>query len=123
MTVLQFTFCLFVVQPVAEYWIHRAVHMFRLQEHMQHHACFSLGRYWDFYFEPIVWFTIILCILSKQHTIACMILKHSITHYLVHRKPSLRFLHRHHFMHHRDATCNFCFSALWPDYIFGTLAS
>lgn len=26
-------------------------------------------------------------------------------------------------MHHRDATCNFSFSAVWPDKLFGTLGT
>lgn len=122
MNIVKLSFAVFVLQPIVEYWVHRAVHRFRLQEHLEHHANFSLGHYWRFRAETIVCIAMALSVVSQNFIMFCMILRHAIGHAIVHRTPSLRFLHRHHFLHHRDPSCNFCFTALWPDRLFGTLS-
>jgi sterol desaturase/sphingolipid hydroxylase (fatty acid hydroxylase superfamily) len=57
----------------------------------------------------------------RCYVAAIAVLKHELTHIAVHRMPGLRYLHRHHFLHHRNPECNFSFSAVWPDRLFGTL--
>ena len=113
---------LFLVQPVAEYWLHRLVHSLLLQYHVDHHRMWSRGKYWDYIGDRAVRGAVLCLALLGWYTAAIMLLKYEITHTMVHRLPSSTRLHRHHFLHHRNQSCNYSFSAIWPDRLFGTLA-
>lgn len=111
---------LFVAQPLVEYWLHRLVHRVYLNYHMHHHRRWSGGMYWSYAGDWAVRGCVVVLVLVGWHVAALMLLKYELTHLVAHVYPGL-YLHRHHFLHHRDPTCNFSFSAIWPDRLFGTL--
>ena len=121
MHVLTLLISLFVVQPLAEYGLHRLVHRLYVNYHIDHHTSWSFGTYWAYRGDWIVRGTVLTMALLQWYTAALLLLKYEVIHTLVHRLPGFRVLHRHHFLHHRDPTCNFSFSATWPDRLFGTL--
>jgi len=112
---------LFIVQPVLEYWAHRLTHILQLRYHLDHHHNWSHGKFWlytgDWYGRVLVGIFVLL----GWHIAALMLAKEEVMHTLAHRYPGFRYLHRHHFLHHRNPACNFSFSAVWPDRLFGTL--
>lgn len=112
---------LFIVQPLVEYWLHRLVHKVHLFYHVSHHVCWSGGKYWSYAGDWAARGGVVALALAGWHTAALMLLKYELTHLSAHIHPGFRYLHRHHFLHHRDTTCNFSFSAIWPDRLFGTL--
>ena len=112
---------LFVAQPIAEYWLHRFVHFMRLEYHMSHHAYSSHGKYWGYKGDFTCRMLIVMLAVHGYHVAALALLKYEVTHTAVHRVPGLRYLHRHHFLHHRKPNVNYSFSAIWPDRLFGTL--
>ena len=114
---------LFVVQPLVEYWLHRLVHCGQLHYHIDHHLHWSKGKYWSYTGDWAARGAVVVLAFMGWYTAALMLLKYELTHMAAHSFPGLRYLHRHHFMHHRDATCNFSFSAVWPDKLFGTLGT
>lgn len=114
---------LFVVQPLVEYWLHRLVHCGKLHYHIDHHRHWSKGKYWSYSGDWNARGAVVVLVFMGWYTAALMLLKYELTHMAAHSFPGLRYLHRHHFMHHRDVTCNFSFSAVWPDKLFGTLGT
>ena len=122
MYVLTLLTSLFAVQPVVEYWLHRLVHRVQLYCHISHHLCWSRGKYWLYAGDWTVRGGVIVLVLAGWYTAALMLLKYELMHCCAHTCPGFRYLHRHHFLHHRDPTCNFSFSAIWPDRLFGTLS-
>ena len=49
------------------------------------------------------------------------LLKYELTHIFCHcRVAKDHVLHRHHVLHHMHPNCNYSFSAIWPDLVFGT---
>ena len=112
---------LFIVQPLAEYWLHRAAHRMQLAYHVSHHTRNSRGRYWGYKGDAVCRLFVVVLVWYGQYTAALALIKYEITHIMVHRIPSLRYLHRHHFIHHRNPDVNYSFGATWPDRLFGTL--
>ena len=113
---------LFIAQPLVEYWLHRVVHRVHMHYHAHHHRHWSGGRYWSYAGDWAARGCIVVLVLVGWHVAALMLLKYELAHLAAHVYPGFRYLHRHHFLHHRDATCNFSFSAIWPDRLFGTLS-
>lgn len=120
MHLLMLLFLLFVIQPLIEYWLHRLVHRVHLTYHAEHHRHWSGGKYWRYTGDWAARAAIAACALAGWHTTALMLLKYELVHSAIHIYPGFRYLHRHHFLHHRNADCNFTFSAIWPDRLFGT---
>ena len=121
MQLLTLLISLFIVQPVVEYWLHRAVHWIKLEYHSSHHTSWSFGRYWSYRGDWACRVLILLLGCAGWYVAALALLKYEITHTAAHRMPGLRYLHRHHFLHHRNPIVNFSFSVIWPDRLFGTL--
>ena len=122
MQLLLLLISLFFLQPIAEYWLHRFVHWIKLGYHASHHVGNSQGRYWQYEGDDLCRVLILVLALFEWYTAALALLKYEVMHTAAHRVPGLRYLHRHHFIHHRNAKVNFSFSAVWPDRLFGTLA-
>jgi len=112
---------LFAVQPLLEYGLHRFVHHIALMYHTDHHRKWSGGTYWSYEGDWNVYLLVALAVLLRWHIAALMLLKYEIAHVVAHACPG-SYLHRHHFIHHRKPQCNYSFSAIWPDRLFGTLA-
>lgn len=121
MHVLTLLVVLFIIQPIAEYWLHRLAHWAQLTYHLSHHKFSSHGRFWGYQGDWTCQFLIAMLALCGWYTAALTLLKYEASHTIVHRTPGLRYLHRHHFLHHRHPSKNFSFSAIWPDRLFGTL--
>jgi sterol desaturase/sphingolipid hydroxylase (fatty acid hydroxylase superfamily) len=122
MHMLTLLISLFLVQPVVEYWLHRLVHDLLLQYHVDHHRNWSQGKYWNYVGDRAARGAVLCLALIGWYTAAFMLLKYEIMHTVVHRWPGFKRMHRHHFLHHRNPSCNYSFSAIWPDRLFGTLA-
>jgi len=113
---------LFVLQPVLEYGVHRALHSLHERWHIGHHLTFVRGTYWLYQSHKAIWLTAAVLLCARRYILAGMLIKHEIAHWASHRLPWLKHMHRHHFLHHRMPDKNFGFSAIWPDRIFGTLS-
>jgi hypothetical protein len=122
MHLLTLLISLFVVQPVVEYWLHRLVHYLLVEYHIDHHRNWGNGKYWDYNGDWAVRCVVAYFAILGWYTAALMLLKYEIMHTVVHRWPGFKRMHRHHFLHHHNKSCNYSFSAIWPDRIFGTLA-
>jgi len=122
MSVVNLLISLFVVQPLLEYWVHRAVHVLNVQWHRVHHRSYRRGTYWSYRGRRTVRLAVLLLAYVGWYTAALMVLKYELAHIMVHRMPRLRYWHRHHFLHHTNPDVNFGFSAMWPDRLFGTLS-
>lgn len=112
---------LFLVQPVVEYWLHRLAHRLLWSYHTEHHTHTSKGQYWTYSGDWGVRGMALCLALMGWYTAAIMLLRHDLMHTVSHRFAGLRYLHRHHFLHHLNRQYNFSFSAIWPDWMFGTL--
>lgn len=109
---------LFVLQPLAEYLIHRGCHAFRIQYHLDHHRTPFL-RY-DPSFAPYLASAAGLYLLPRFWLLWLALAKYQLSHTLSHYWWNVD----HHRAHHKNWGCNYSFSAdgAWVDRLFGTLA-
>lgn len=121
MSVVTLLISLFVVQPLLEYWVQRAMHIYNVQWHAAHYRQYGRGKYWSYRGSRATRLFVLLLIYVRWNTTALMVLKYELAHIIVHRMPGLRHWHRHHFLHHTNPSVNFGVSAMWPDRLFGTL--
>ena len=110
-----------VVQPCAEYWLHRLAHAFHLHTHVSHHALYHNKRFPTYSGNTCTWCVIIGLALAQQWLLCAMVLQYEVVHTFSHRQKAF-YMHEHHAMHHKAATCNYGVSAAWPDAVFGTRA-
>ena len=110
---------LFAVQPLVEYWLHRFVHAIRLPYHVAHHKNYGSGAYQSYAGDAVAWGIIAVLLVAGQPWWALAAFKYEITHLLSHIDASNE-QHAHHRMHHRNPHCNYSFSVVWPDRLFGT---
>lgn len=112
---------LLVLQPCAEYWLHRLAHACHLHTHVSHHALYYNRRFATYSGNVCTWCTILGLAVAQQWLLCAMLLQYEVVHTLSHRQQTF-YMHEHHAMHHKNATVNFGVSAAWPDYVFGTRA-
>lgn len=114
---------LFIIQPAAEYAAHRALHVFKIKAHMEHHRVITKENYDNYVPSNIPTFMSVLgwIVVPKLALLWACILKYQLTHFLVHSSDVLPRLKRHHMIHHLcDPRVNFGFSEMWIDDILGT---
>ncbi len=113
---------LFLLQPMAEYWMHRFIHAIRLPYHVVHHKNYGSGMYHSYTGDLLAWILIVVLLVTGHHWWALAVCKYEFTHVLSHLDTRSK-QYSHHRMHHRIPNCNYSFSAVWPDKLFGTYKS
>jgi len=114
-----YSFIIFIIEPMVEWGIHIFLHKINNYSHNMHHK-----HYNEKIVTPEVWPIISACIAFyyNYYYIAYGFLKYWCVHTLIHFYPKIfPKLTRHHYTHHKYKNYNFSVSAIWPDYIFGTL--
>lgn len=114
---------LFVIQPAIEYAGHRALHIFKIKSHMEHHRVITRENYGSYVPSHIPTFMAAVgWILSPSWALLWIcIMKYQLTHYLVHSSDVFPKLKKHHMVHHlSDPRINYGFSERWIDDLMGT---
>jgi len=117
-TELFYIFYFMCVYPVIEWGVHYGLHAIHEHKHKRHHILFYQNRVrterWPVVFILFgIYFRIYIMMLSFMY--------YFVIHTCSHKYPELfPDLAKHHQIHHKNPTYNFCVSAKWPDKVFNT---
>ena len=112
-------FFVIVIEPLGEWFFHLLLHKINNKSHYIHHK-----HYNEKIVTPELWPIVSACIAFyyNYYHISFGFLKYWSVHTIIHFYPNIfPKLTNHHYTHHKYKQYNFAVSAIWPDYVLGTL--
>ena len=112
------------INPVLEYLAHILLHKYDMYYHKRHHILYHQSVKENTNLDLEIWpfFAFIFLNLITFDVMSFSMLIYFVNHSIIHLRPQwMPKVSKHHLLHHKYSDYNYCVSARWPDYLFGTI--